>query len=143
MTIHALNDGVQAKSAWVRVPILIAGEQSSTTVEPMITLINELRETEKKEGIMAASYLMGFPWADNPDSSVAVYVVAENQELADAEALRLAEFTWSKKDEFCFQTEALHEKEPSTQPSSPLEGDSIPYSFPTPETTPQPAPLRM
>ena len=111
MTIHALNDGVQAKSAWVRVPILIAGEQSSTTVEPMITLINELRETEKKEGIMAASYLMGFPWADNPDSSVAVYVVAENQELADAEALRLAEFIWSKKDEFCFQTEALHEKE--------------------------------
>ena len=77
----------------------------------MITLINELRETEKKEGIMAASYLMGFPWADNPDSSVAVYVVAENQELADAEALRLAEFIWSKKDEFCFQTEALHEKE--------------------------------
>ena len=111
MTIHALNDGVQAKSAWVRVPILIAGEQSSTTVEPMITLINELRETEKKEGIMAASYLMGFPWADNPDSSVAVYVVAENQELADAEALRLANFIWSKKDEFCFQTEALHEKE--------------------------------
>ena len=111
MTIHALNDGVQAKSAWVRVPILIAGEQSSTTVEPMITLINELRETEKKEGIMAASYLMGFPWADNPDSSVAVYVVAENQELADAEALRLADFIWSKKDEFCFQTEALHEKE--------------------------------
>ena len=60
---------------------------------------------------MAASYLMGFPWADNPDSSVAVYVVAENQELADAEALRLADFIWSKKDEFCFQTEALHEKE--------------------------------
>ena len=74
------------KICLVRVPILIAGEQSSTTVEPMITLINELRETEKKEGIMAASYLMGFPWADNPDSSVAVYVVAENQELADAEA---------------------------------------------------------
>ena len=48
MTIHALNDGVRAKSAWVRVPILIAGEQSSTTVEPMITLINELRETEKR-----------------------------------------------------------------------------------------------
>ena len=111
MTIHVLEDGVKAHSAWVRVPILIAGEQSSTTVEPMITLIKELRETEKKPGIMAASYLMGFPWADNEDSSVAVHVVAESKEQADAEAVRLAEFIWSKKDDFCFQTEALHEKE--------------------------------
>ncbi|MCI7795560.1 MAG: M81 family metallopeptidase, partial [Lachnospiraceae bacterium] len=111
MTIEALDHGVQAKSAWVRVPIIIAGEQSSTTVEPMITLIKELRETEKKEGILAASYLMGFPWADNEDSSVAVYVVANDQELANKEAVRLAEFIWSKKDEFCFQTEAYHEAE--------------------------------
>ena len=111
MTIHVLEDGVKAHSAWVRVPILIAGEQSSTTVEPMITLIKELRETEKKPGIMAASYLMGFPWADNEDSSVAVHVVAESKEQADAGAVRLAEFIWSKEDDFCFQTEALHEKE--------------------------------
>lgn len=111
MTIAALENGVQAKSAWVRVPIIIAGEQSATNVEPMLTLIKELRETEKKDGIMATSYLMGFPWADNEDSSVAVYVVAENQELANKEALRLADFIWSKKDDFCFQTETYHQEE--------------------------------
>ena len=111
MTIAALEKGVKAKSAWVRVPIIIAGEQSSTTVEPMITLTNELRETEKKPGILATSYLMGFPWADNEDSSVAVYVVAETQEQADAEAIRLAEFIWSKRHDFCFQTETYSEEE--------------------------------
>ena len=87
MTIAALENHVQAKSAWVKVPILIAGEQSSTTVEPMKGLITKLRETEQKEGILAASYLMVFPWADNEDSSVAVYVVAETQELADRDAI--------------------------------------------------------
>ena len=66
---------------------------------------------------MAASYLMGFPWADNKDSSCAVYVVADSQELADKEAIRLAELMWSKKDEFCFQTETYHEQEASTSPS--------------------------
>lgn len=111
MTIHALEDGIKAKRAWVRVPFIVAGEQSATTVEPMITLTNELRETEKKPGIMACSYMMGFPWADNEDSSIAVYVVAETQELADSEAVRLAEYLWSKKDEFGFETEAYHEKE--------------------------------
>jgi len=111
MTIHVLENGIEAKRAWVRVPFIVAGEQSATTVEPMITLTNELRATEKKPGIMACSYMMGFPWADNADSSMAVYVVAETQELADAEALRLADYIWSKRDEFGFETEAYHEKE--------------------------------
>ena len=111
MTIAALENGFQAHSAWVKVPILIAGEQSSTTVEPMNGLIEECRRTETQPGIMAASYLMGFPWADNEDSSCAVYVVADSQELADKEAIRLAELMWSKKDEFCFQTETYHEQE--------------------------------
>lgn len=111
MTIAALERGTTAKSAWVRVPILIAGEQSSTNTEPMITLINELRETEKQPGILAASYLMGFPWADNEDNSVAVYVVAENQALADQTAIRLGDFIWSKKNDFCFHTETYAQEE--------------------------------
>jgi microcystin degradation protein MlrC len=80
----------------VKVPLLIAGEQSSTTVQPMSGLIDALRETEKQDGILACSYLMGFPWCDNEDSSAAVYVTADTQALADREALRLAELMWSK-----------------------------------------------
>lgn len=111
MTIAALEQGVKACSAWVKIPILIAGEQSSSTVQPMAGLVDELRAAETGRGILAASYLMGFPWADNEDSSVAAYVVADNQELADREALGLAQLLWSKKDEFCFQTETYPEKE--------------------------------
>ena len=111
MTIAALENGFKAHSAWVKVPILIAGEQSSTTVEPMASMIDELRRTETQPGIMAASYLMGFPWADNEDSSCAVYVVADSQELAEKEAIRLANEMWNRRHEFCFQTETYHEKE--------------------------------
>lgn len=112
MTIATLEKGAKPISAWVRVPILIAGEKSSTNTEPMISLIDELRESEKKEGIMAASYLMGFPWADNEDSSVAVLIVTDGDaELARSEALRLADFIWSKKDEFSFHTETYSEEE--------------------------------
>lgn len=111
MTIAALENGVQAKSAWVKVPILIAGEQSSTTVQPMIGLINALRETERKPGILAASYLMGFPWCDNPHSAVGVYVTAENAALAQQEALALAQRIWDTRHEFCFQTETYSQQE--------------------------------
>lgn len=111
MTIAALEEGVRARSAWVKVPLLVAGEQSSTTVQPMIGLIEALRDTEKQEGILAASYLMGFPWCDNEDSSAAVYVTAGDQAQADREALRLARLIWSKRDEFCFQTETYPERQ--------------------------------
>lgn len=111
MTIAALEQGVQAHSAWVKVPILIAGEQSSTTVQPMIGLIQALRETESKPGVLAASYLMGFPWCDNPHSAVGVYVTAESKELAETETLALAQRIWDTRYEFSFQTETYCEQE--------------------------------
>ncbi len=111
MTIAALENKIHAHSAWVKVPILIAGEQSSTTVEPAKSLRQELIRTEEKNGILASSYLMGFPWSDNKDSSIAAFVVAETQELANTEALRLAELIWNTRNEFCFQTETYSEQE--------------------------------
>ncbi len=111
MTIAALERGIRPRSAWVKVPILVAGEQSSTTVEPMLGLIGALRQCEEQPGILAASYLMGYPWCDNADSSAGVYVTAENQALADREALRLAELLWARRQEFRFQTETYPEKE--------------------------------
>lgn len=112
MTLKTLEKGIVARSAWVRVPILIAGEKSESSSQPMVTLINKLRELEKIEGVMAASYLMGFPWADNKDSSVAVYVVTEdNQDLANDLAVELGELIWSKRNDFKFVTEAYSQEE--------------------------------
>lgn len=103
MTIAALERGVKAKSAWVRVPFLVAGEKSSSTVEPMRSLAEKTRAAEREPGILAASYLMGFPWCDNENSSAAVYVTAENQALADECAIRLAEELWARAMIFVFK----------------------------------------
>ena len=111
MTIRALETGIRGCTAWVKVPLLIAGEQSSTTVEPMQGLIAELRRTETRPEIWAASYLMGFPWCDNPDSACAVCVTADTQEQADREALRLARLLWDTRKKFCFQVETYPESE--------------------------------
>lgn len=111
MTIAALEQGICPHSAWVKVPILIAGEQSSTTVQPMIDLIQALRQAEALPGVLAASYLMGFPWCDNPHSAVGVYVTAETAALAKQQALSLAQRIWDIREQFCFQTETAEEQE--------------------------------
>ena len=111
MTIAVLEEGVRPCSAWVKVPLLVAGEQSATDVEPMVSLMKAFRESEKKPGVLAASCLMGYPWCDNPDCGAGVYVTAADQETADSEALRLASLLWEAREKFAFQTEAYPERE--------------------------------
>lgn len=112
MTIFALEHGTIPKSAWVKIPMLLAGEKSGTDVEPMIGLIDQLHQLEQDDDVLAASILMGFPWADNPDSSVGIYLVTkDSQAKADQLALELADTFWQKRDEFVFVSEYAEPKE--------------------------------
>lgn len=112
MTINALENGVLPKSAWIKIPMIIAGEKSGTDVEPMYSLIEKLREVEKDDQVLAASYLLGFPWADNSDSGVGVYVVTkDSQNRADELALKLAHEFWERREDFAFVTETYKPKE--------------------------------
>lgn len=106
MTINTLEKGLSPKMSAVHIPILIAGEQSETSVAPMDKLISVLREYEKKTGVMAASYLLGFPWADTGENGVtALVVVEDDQESADTYAQELARLFWDTRHEFKFYNE--------------------------------------
>lgn len=110
MLLHALA-GKPAYHAWVKVPLLIAGEKSSSFVAPMQDLLTTLKEREQAPGMLASSFLMGFPWSDNAESSAGVYVVAEDQEQANEEASYLANLLWATRHDFCFQTETYPSQE--------------------------------
>ena len=106
MTIQTLEKGANPVLEAVKIPFLIAGEQSETSVQPMKKLIAVLREVEKEKGIMAASYLLGFPWADTADNGVTAMVVADgDRELARKKARELAQLFWDTRSEFCFYNE--------------------------------------
>lgn len=110
ITIKALKNNMVGTSAWVKVPILIAGEQSATSVEPMISLIKKLKIIEKEKGVMAASILMGFPWADSEDGSIGIYIVTDNnQDLANSISIEYADLVWSMRNRFEFHTETYEE----------------------------------
>lgn len=106
MTIDTLEKGEKPVLSAVKIPFLIAGEQSETSVEPMKKLIAVLRECEKEPGIMAASYLLGFPWADTADNGVTALVVADgDRALAERKARELAQLFWDTRSEFGFYNE--------------------------------------
>lgn len=108
LAIYMLETGKPIYSAAITVPILIAGEQSATSTEPMAGLIQDLKNYEKRKSILAASYLMGYPWADQETATVSVYVVSnQSQGDADGVALDLAEKIWHQRHDFDFISPAL------------------------------------
>ncbi|MBB3120996.1 M81 family metallopeptidase [Pseudoduganella violacea] len=63
-----------------------------TTAQPMRGLVDLLAEVERRPGILSASYVHGFPWADVPDAGTKVVVVADqDRALAARTAHELAQ----------------------------------------------------
>jgi len=89
-----------------RIPMLIPGEVSETSVKPMQSLINYINYIEKQEDMLDMSVFLGFPWADVPSNGAYAVAVSSNPDTAKEEAQRLALEVWSKRTEFAFQSEA-------------------------------------
>ncbi|MDR1252681.1 MAG: M81 family metallopeptidase [Treponema sp.] len=107
MLLTALESGKKLYTAYKRVPMLIAGEKSESEAEPMRSLIGRCRDAEQKPGIAAASFLLGFPWADDEHNAVSVVVSAfdEAREAAEKTAAELADAFWKRCRDFVFRSE--------------------------------------
>ncbi|WP_307861851.1 M81 family metallopeptidase [Nocardioides sp. SYSU D00065] len=88
--------------AWVPVPILLPGEMTSTRQEPAAGLYARVPEIEALDGILDAGIWIGYPWADEPRNCAVVMVIGDDADLAMAEATRLADELWSRREEFGF-----------------------------------------
>ncbi len=92
----------------VRLPMLLAGEQSESDTPPMRDLIAYAIQLEKDKSILAADYTLGFPWADSAHNGIRVVVSAErkHQQKAREAAMAMADRFWQVRDQFSFTTEA-------------------------------------
>ena len=106
MLLESLRTGKRLTTAKRSVPVLIAGEKSESEAEPMKSLIASCRAAEREKGVLAASYLLGFPWADDEHESVTALVTTlDDRPAADAIAVRLAKEFWKRREDFVFRSE--------------------------------------
>ena len=104
---YALSNNASLCMGWSKIDCLIAGEKSETDCEPMQTLIGELKTIEEDEEVLAASYFLGFPWADALENGVTTLVVTKNDKaLALNYARSLADKFVQHKHEFSFSSPA-------------------------------------
>ena len=102
MLIECLEKEIRPSLAWLPVPVLMPGERSSTVDEPARSLYAELPASNEKKGVLDASLLVGYVWADEPRSTASAVLTGTDQYVLRQEALRLGQAYWDARERFHF-----------------------------------------
>jgi microcystin degradation protein MlrC len=103
LLVRTLRNGRRPHAAFVRLPLLLPGEQATTDVEPMRSLLEMSAAIAQQPGILTSEVLVGFGWADAPHSGSSVSVIADDAQhlqTATRAAERLAAAMWARRSEF-------------------------------------------
>lgn len=94
-----LRKEIRPRQALAKPPLIINIMVQDTSCEPLKSFMQEAHALELQPGILAASLLPGFPYADVPQMGPAVLVVADGDAaLARREADRLADHLWEARE---------------------------------------------
>jgi microcystin degradation protein MlrC len=105
LLVRCIREGLRPRPAFIRIPLLIPGEKSTTDARPMQSLLELVEEVGQMSGILTAELLVGFGWADAPHASSSIVVIAEDEAhlpTARREAVRLAQAMWDQRHNFTF-----------------------------------------
>ena len=100
--VRCLREGVRPLKAWVRVPVLLAGERASTRDEPARGVYGSLAGIAARPGIIDAAVWIGYAWADEPRCGAAVVVTGTDPDAIHRESRALAERYWDARGDFRF-----------------------------------------
>lgn len=99
---ECLRRGESPLKAWVRVPILLPGEKTSTRVEPARGLYARIPAVEASPGVVDAAIWVGYAWADEPRCNATVVVTGYDEDAISRHAEELARAFWDVREEFEF-----------------------------------------
>jgi microcystin degradation protein MlrC len=102
MLIHCLDKKTRPTMIWAPIPVLMPGERSSTVYEPAKRLWAQLPAMNTAPGVLDASLLVGYVWADEPRATASALMTGTNPEALKKGALSLAQQYWDARKEFQF-----------------------------------------
>lgn len=100
--LACLDNDIRPYRAWVRIPVALPGERTSTFWEPGKTVYAKLAESDVVPGVMDASLWVGYVWADQPRNSATTVVTGTDPEAIAHEARKIAQRYWDARHDFQF-----------------------------------------
>ncbi len=104
--VDTLRGKVEPVQQLVQLPMAISIEQQHTSSEPSKSLFNFVKHVEKQSGLLSASVLLGFPYADVAEMGSAFIIVADKKKapypdlLLSNIASHLTDFIIHRKEDF-------------------------------------------
>ena len=99
---HCLGGGPRPHVTRVPVPLLLTGEQTSTDAEPARSLYASLTELDARPGVLDASLMVGYAWADEPRTCAAAVVTGTDRSATQRTARELASAYWNARHDCIF-----------------------------------------
>jgi microcystin degradation protein MlrC len=101
MMVRIIRREIRPVMALAKPPLLVPLLGQETDREPMRSLMSLARAAERRPGMLSASVMAGFPYADVPEMGPSVIAVAEgDRSLARVVADDLAERMWQHRRAF-------------------------------------------
>jgi microcystin degradation protein MlrC len=102
MLVHCMGHGIRPTMVWSPIPVLMPGERSSTRYQPAKRLWGQLPAMNAHPGVLDASLLVGYVWADEPKATASAVLTGTDPSLLKKDALSLAQQYWDARKEFQF-----------------------------------------
>jgi len=102
MLFDAIQGGPRPFVGWARIPVLLQGERTSTTVEPAASLYAALPVFDMRPGVTDANLMVGFAWADDPRSTACAVVTGTDRAAIAATGREIALSYWNARRDFRF-----------------------------------------
>lgn len=88
--------------AYIKVPILLPGEKTSTRIEPGKSVYAAVAPAANRPGVIDAAIWVGYAWADEPRNHAVVMVTGDDKAAVTNAAEKLARGFWDARDKFAF-----------------------------------------
>lgn len=102
MLLHCARRRIRPVLVWTPVPVLLPGERTSTEDQPAKGLYAELPVRNRTPGVLDASLLVGYVWADEPRATASVVLTGTDLPALVEQAAQLAQNYWDARENFKF-----------------------------------------
>jgi microcystin degradation protein MlrC len=102
MLLHCATRPIRPILVWAPVPVLLPGERTSTEDQPAKDLYAQLGPMSATPGVLDASLLVGYVWADEPRATASVVLTGTDRPALERQAVQLAQQYWDAREEFRF-----------------------------------------
>jgi microcystin degradation protein MlrC len=100
--VEMIRSGRRLHKAHVAVPLTLPGERAMTTVEPGRSVYARLDEITRRDGVVDASVLAGYVWADEPRNHASVVVLGTDRDAVNRGAREISRHLWSVRHDLRF-----------------------------------------